>query len=213
MKRFIYLFIILLAGFASCKKNVAELPVPATNKSTTSTTTKTSTDGLALPAAGKFTPINFNIPDQTAGIKRDGSTLTITYNADVTLLTQTASLQKSYAVHFKEDFSASDLGKFDYHSLTKEGVNALNWVDDNLNNIYKTEKDTTLNNVAVTKIEVTRTFTFTHTFETPEQAVAAYNMLIADKTQNISFSAYYAPVDPNSVNVIGKANIFYIATH
>jgi len=215
MKKLFYLSMLALA-LASCKKNAYEYDVtPTANKTADTTATAPTGTGsgssVQVPAADQFTSINLNIPDQKLTLKLNGAELTMVYNEDVVLLTQTASLKKSYAVHFNQDFTISDLNNFDYHSLTREGVNAFNWVDDNLNNINTVRKDTTINNIAITKIEVARTFNFTHTFDNADAALAAYNKLIADKTQTISFSAYYAPITANTVTVIGKANLVFEA--
>ncbi len=213
MKRFFYLSIIVLT-LASCKKNVYDITSPESKIVDTIAVAPPRTESgstVQVPAANQFTSINLNIPDQKLTIKLNGAELTMIYNEDVVLLTQTASLKKSYAVHFTEDFSASDLKNFDFHSLTREGVNAFNWIDDNLNNINTVKKDTTINNIAITKIEVARTFNFTHTFDNADAAAAAYSRLIADKTQTISFSAYYAPVTANTVTVIGKAKLVFEA--
>jgi hypothetical protein len=212
MKKFFYLSIVIFA-LASCKKNAYDV-TPTETKTPDTIVVKTGSDAnsdVQVPNANQFTSINLNIPDQKLTVKLNGAELTMVYDEDVVLLTQTASLKKSYAVHFTEDFSTSDLENFDYHSLTREGVNAFNWVDDNLNNINTVRKDTVLNNIAITKIEVARTFNFTHTFDNADAALAAYNKLITDKTQTISFSAYYAPADPNTATIIGKANLVFEA--
>jgi len=212
MRKFFYLSMLALA-LASCKKNAYE-GTPSESKTADTTVVKIGSDAnsdVQVPNANQFTSINLNIPDQKLTVKLNNAELTMVYNEDVVLLTQTESLKKSYAVHFTEDFSTSDLKNFDYHSLTREGVNAFNWVDDNLNNINTVRKDTVINNIAITKIEVARTFNFTHTFDNADAALSAYNKLIADKTQTISFSAYYAPVTATSVTVIGKANLVFEA--
>lgn len=149
------------------------------------------------------------LPDQKLSMTLDDSNLIIVYTEDVILLTQTANLKKAWTVHLKEDFSASDLINFDYHSLTREGVNAFNWVDDNLNNVNKTMKDTVIDKIAITKIEVNRTFTFNHVYSNADAALTEYNKLIASKTQSIVFSAYYAPATKNVVTSIATAKLIY----
>ena len=213
MKRFFYFSVIILA-LASCKKDPNDYIAKDTRNLSSSTsssadTVKTQTV-TPVPPSGTFTSVTSVIPTQTASMKLDQNTLNIVYTENITILTQTADLQKSWAVHFKEDFSASDLGNFDYHSLTREGVNAFDWVDDNLNNINKTVSDTLINNVPVTKIEVIRTFNFTHTYGTVQQATAEYNTLLTE-TQNITFSAYYTPTNPNANIILGTAKLTYIA--
>ncbi|OCX51491.1 hypothetical protein BEL04_15820 [Mucilaginibacter sp. PPCGB 2223] len=210
--RNLLLFSFIVLALASCKKQVYDIDGPNTRDTTSTTATHTETGSnnqQQAPAAGQFTGANAVMPDQHLSISLTGATLNIVYNEDVVLLTQTESLRKSYAVHFKEDFSASYLKNMDFHSMTAGGVNAYNWVDDNLNNINKTMKDTVINHVAVTKIEIVRSFNFEHTFDSAEAALAQYNLLLADKTQSISFSAYYDPTNPGTITIVGKSGIVY----
>lgn len=204
MKRYFYPLIVILA-LAACKKNPSDTVTP--DKSKTGAVASGTDNGSA---AVKYTSIDFITPQQKLSMTLDGSNLIVVYNEDVILLAQTESLKKAYAVHLKEDFSASDMSSFDYHSLTREGVNAFNWVDDNLNNINKTMKDTVIDKVAITKIEVNRTFTFNHVYANANAALAEYNKLAASKTQSVIFSAYYAPATTNVVTSLTSAKLIYV---
>jgi len=206
MKKY-FCLLITIVTLAACKKEPADTVTPVKSK----TSTAASGTGSGSTAV-KYTSIGFMVPDQKLSMQLDGSNLIVVYNEDVILLAQTESLKKAYAVHLKEDFSASDMINFDYHSLTREGVNAFNWVDDNLNNINKTMKDTVIDNVATTKIEVNRTFTFNHVYANAGAALAEYNKLAASKSQSVVFSAYYAPATTNVVTSITTARLIYIAT-
>jgi len=216
MKKFFYLSMLVLA-LASCKKNAYDFSPTDTKPTDTTATTITQPGAVTgnpiqVPDKNQITGFYQNMPDQNLKISIKGKEVDIVFNEDVVLLARTANLNQSYAVHFKEDFSASVLKNYDFYSVTREGANAYNWVDDNLNNINKTKKDTVINNIAITKIEVTRTFNFMHIFDSEDAALAEYNRLVADKSQTISFSAYYAPVDPNTITVIGKATLIFEGT-
>ncbi len=207
MKKLLFLPIILLV-LASCKKNAYEYPTPTTDKSTTTTTTNTDTKGQDTNP-GQAHAISLSIPDQVTTVTSTNNTVNATYCEHVILLVNTASYQKAYAVHVKEDFSGSDLAGYNYTVVGRGGNSTFNWVDDNLNNVDKTIKDTVINNVAITKIDLARKFNFTHTFDGDAAAATAYNKLLLSSNQTVSFAASLTSADPTVVTFTGKATLVY----
>jgi hypothetical protein len=94
-------------------------------------------------------------------------------------------------LHLKEDFSKSSLATLDYTTVDEAGATDFDWVDDNLNNVIdKTVTDTTINTIAMKKINVNRKFTFTETFADNASAVAKEDSLYNINTEKIRFSSY-----------------------
>ncbi|WP_299289685.1 hypothetical protein, partial [uncultured Mucilaginibacter sp.] len=94
-----------------------------------------STGPDSLPVATEYDALNIKAGAQIVKMKVAGNQLTMVYNEDVTLILDSGVLAKFREVHLKEDLGATKLNDYDYHSMTKGGVNATNWVDDNLNNV------------------------------------------------------------------------------
>lgn len=135
--------------------------------------------------------IKFSASDQFAATSISGTTLTIIYYENVTLLIPAEGLNLSYAIHLQEDFSASALAKLNYTTIDAYGDVDHDWVNGNLNDVTaKTEKDTTVANVKFTQITVQRPFTFSKPYSTLQAAILGQDSLLNRKTDKINFSSY-----------------------
>ena len=135
--------------------------------------------------------ITFTIPTQFVATSTNGPKLTMIYYENVSLDIPSKGLDLSYALHLTEDFSSSTLANFDYFTIDQDGHINVNWVDSNLNNVSaKTEKDTVVNNVPVTRITVQRPFTFSKTYGTAAEATDEQTQLLVRKGDKINFSSY-----------------------
>ena len=182
-----------LAAFAlvSCKKENSTTP-------TSANTTETYTD------------LNIKTNTQVVKMSVTAGTLNMVYNEDVTLVVDSAKLNDMWAVHLKEDFDGTQLANFDYHSLTKYGVNATNWVDDNLNNIViESSKDTLINNRAFVKKRVTRTFIYQKNYGSTDEAQTVLNKLLK-QSDSINFSSYITPDEPVAISAKNSAKLSYV---
>ena len=164
----------------------------------------------ATSATATYAALNIKTSAQQVKVFVTAGTLDMIYNEDVTLLMDSTSLGKSWAVHLKEAFTGTELEQYDYHSLTKYGVNATNWVDDNLSNIViHSTKDTLIAGKIYVKKRITRSFIYQKEFGSTETAYAAMNDLIK-KTDIITFTAYYAPEDPQVAKTVNTAKLTYV---
>ncbi len=168
-----------------------------------------STGPDSLPVATEYDALNIKTGAQIVKMKVDGNQLTMLYNEDVTLILDAGVLAKFREVHLKEDLGATKLNDYDYHSITKGGINATNWVDDNLNNVViQSSKDTLVNNRIYVKKRIVRTFTYQKAFDTATTATSVMNGLLK-QTDILTFSAYYAPENPD-VTTTNTAKLTYV---
>lgn len=165
----------------------------------------------SLPVTeASYAPLNLKTSGQVVKMAVTGNLLNMVYNEDVTLILDSNKLAQDWAVHLKEDFTGTKLGGFDYHSLTKYGVNATNWVDDNLNNVViHSSKDTLINNKMFVKKRVTRSFIYQKAYGSSADATVVMNQLMK-QTDIMTFSAYYAPVDPEVATTVNTAKLTYV---
>jgi len=155
----------------------------------------------SAPVSETYSALNIKTTGQVVKMAVTANVLNLVYNEDVTLVLDSAKLADNWAVHLKEDFSGTQLSHFDYHSLTKYGVNATNWVDDNLNNIViHSSKDTLINNKLFVKKRITRSFIYQKAYSSTEDATTVLNQLLK-QTEIIGFSAYFAPSDSEAATV------------
>lgn len=189
---------LILFGFAalalvSCKKErnggaQSSLPVTADSYST-----------LTLKTSGQVVKMNVTT-----------NVLKLVYNEDVTLILDSNSLKQAWSVHLKEDFTGTQLANFDYNSLTKYGVDATNWVDDNLSNIkVLSSKDTLINSRMFVKKRITRSFNYQKTYNTSADANAELNQLLK-QIDIMTFTAYYSPQDPSVAAKVNTAKLTYV---
>jgi hypothetical protein len=156
-----------------------------------------------------YAALNIKTSAQVVKMAVTANVLNLVYNEDVTLILDSAKLNDNWAVHLKEDFSGTQLCHFDYHSLTKYGVNATNWVDDNLNNVViHSSKDTLINNKMFVKKRITRSFVYQKAYNSAEDATTVLNQLLK-QTEIIGFSAYYAPSESESAATVNTAKLTY----
>ena len=172
---------------------------------------KKSGPGSSLPVAVEsYKALTIKTTGQVVKMKVTGNQLNMVYNEDVTLLLDSNVLAKSWAVHLKEDFSTTKLNDYDYHSITKWGINATNWVDDNLNNVViQSSKDTLINNRIFVKKHITRTFIYQTAYDNATAATAVMNALLK-QTDIMVFSAYYAPENPDVATTTNTAKLVYV---
>jgi hypothetical protein len=146
---------------------------------------------------------------QVVKVSVSGSQLTMVYNEDVTLLLDSVKLTKTWGVRLKEDLSGTKLASYEYHSITKMGINATNWVDDDLNNVViKSSKDTLVNNRLFVKKRITRTLNYQKTYDNAAAATSVMNDLLK-QTDIMVFSAYYAPENPDLTTITNTAKLTY----
>lgn len=190
MKTLLLLSFLALA-LVSCQKSNNEGPQSMA-------VTADSYKNLSIVSGGQVVKVNVN-----------GNQLNMVYNEDVTLILDSTTLAKSWGVHFKEDLASTKLSSYDYHSVTKWGINATNWVDDDLNNVViKSSKDTLINNHLYVKKRVTRTFNYQKTYDDAATATTAMNDLLK-QTDILAFSAYYAPENPDLSTITNTAKLTY----
>ena len=169
-----------------------------------------STGPDSLPVATEYDALNIKAGAQVVKMKVAGNQLTMVYNEDVTLILDSGTLAKFREVHLKEDLGATKLNDYDYRSMTKGGVNATNWVDDNLNNIViQSSKDTLVNNRIYVKKHIVRTFTYQKAYGTNDAALSVMNGLLK-QTDILTFSAYYAPENPDVATTTNTAKLTYV---
>ena len=135
--------------------------------------------------------IAFSAPFQLVVMSVADAKLTMIYYENVDVFIPNNGYTLSYALHLTEDFSHSSLAKLDYTTVDEAGDVNFDWVDGNLNNVAnKTVSDTTVNSIAMKKINVNRQFTFTETFADNKAAIAKQDSLYNLQNETISFSSY-----------------------
>ncbi|MVN23053.1 hypothetical protein [Mucilaginibacter arboris] len=164
----------------------------------------------SLPVTGNFTALNIKTNPQLVKLTVSSNKLNIVYTEDLTLVLDSNRLAQKCAVHLKEDFTGTTLANFDYQSLTKYGVNATNWVDDNLNNmVVNSSKDTLIAGKMFVKKRITRSFIYQKIYNSSDDASMALNQLLKQK-DIITFSAYYAPTDTETAATSNTAMLNYV---
>ena len=160
-------------------------------------------------SVSSYKNLNIITTGQVVKVNVSGNQLNMVYNEDVTLLLDSNNLAKSWGVRFKEDMAGTQLATYEYHSLTKWGINATNWVDDDLNNVViKSSKDTLVNNRLFVKKRITRTFNYQKTYDNAAAATTVMNDLLK-QTDIMVFSAYYAPENPDLSTITNTAKLTY----
>lgn len=147
-----------------------------------------------------YAALNIKTSGQTVKVNVVANVLNLVYSEDVTLIADSAKIAQNWDLHLKEDFTGTQLADYHYQSLTKFGVNATDWVDDNLNNVVlRSSKDTLVNNKLFVKKRITRSFTYKETFNTATDATKVLNQLLK-QTDIIAFTSYFASLELDSTN-------------
>lgn len=163
-----------------------------------------------LPVSENFSALTVRTSGQVVKMAVTSNVLNMIYNEDVTLILDSAKLSRSYAVHLKEDFTGTQLAKYDYHSLTRNGLNATNWVDDNLNNIVvHSSIDTLIAGKVFVKKRITRSFLYQLAYNSSADATVVMQKLLK-QTDIISFSAWYAPGEDQTAPTTNTAKLTYV---
>lgn len=178
--------------FASCKKE------------------KNGGMGTSTATTATYADLNIRTSGQTVKMAVTSNILNMVYNEDVTLVIDSAKLNDNWAVHLKEDFTGTQLAAYDYRSLTKYGVNATNWVDDNLNNIVlHSTKDTLINNKAFVIKRITRSFIYQKFYDSSASATVVMGQLLKQK-DIITFNSYLTPTDTDATKTSNTAKLTYV---
>ncbi len=158
-----------------------------------------------------YSALNIKTSTQVVNVNTAANVLSLTYNEDVTLIADSSKMNTNWALYLKEDFTGTQLADYHYNSVTKFGVNATDWVDDNLNNVtIRSSKDTLINNKLFVKKRITRTFNYKQSFVTAAEAQKMQAQLLKT-TDIIAFTSYFAAVrtaDTHS-NVSNTAKLTY----
>ena len=185
--------------FIGCSKNGEVTPATGnTSGATTSTgtTTGTSTGTSTIPPAIILTHddsihlATFNVKPNLLKATVTDNKLVIIFNENVDLLFNAEGYKKISAIHLSEDFKSTLLKDFQFTTVAEQGNVTLNWVDDNLNNVIKTVKDTVVNNVNMVKVSVHRPFTFFKSYDSNATAITQRDIIINKTDDTVGFTAY-----------------------
>jgi len=159
-----------------------------------------------------YSALNIKTSTQVVKVGVTSNVLNLTYNEDVTVIADSGKLNTNWTLHLKEDFAGTQLADYHYNSTTKYGVNATDWVDDNLNNIIiRSSKDTLINNKWFVKKRITRTFNYKQSFTSAAEAIKMQSQIL--KTMDImAFTSYFASIETNDThgNISNTAKLTYV---
>ncbi|MGI4750364.1 MAG: hypothetical protein ACRYFB_07005 [Janthinobacterium lividum] len=159
-----------------------------------------------------YSALNIKTSTQVVKMNVVANVLNMTYNEDVTLVADSGKMVPNWALHFKEDFTGTELADYHYNSITKFGVNATDWVDDNLNNVViHSSKDTVINNKIFVKKRITRSFVYKETYDSAAEATKVLGQLLK-QTDIIAFTSYFGAIDTNATqaNTSNTAKLTYV---
>jgi hypothetical protein len=131
------------------------------------------------------------------------------YNQQITLLIKSDSLKNAWSITFNEDFTASQLEFFSFSTVNKSGTVVYNYIDNNLNNVSTTQKDTIIDNISITKISFSRVRFYSYTFPQLTDANKMYNYMMIAK-EPVGFSVFISYADKNSTTYSIQSTIKYI---
>jgi len=210
MKIYTLPLLMLIFAVASCKKDNSVQPISqGTSLSGTGTSTTGSTSAANKSDTVKY-GVTYKVNGQVVKTSVSDSTLTLVYTENVNLILNSADYYSSWAIHLKDDFSKSALANFDYTTINSSGMKTLNWVDDNLNNIVtKSAADTTINNIKMVRLNVSRKFTFFKTYSNSTAAISAQNTLVSRQNDVVTYTANYYMPSGFTKSYTATANIFY----
>ncbi|HEX8020664.1 hypothetical protein [Mucilaginibacter sp.] len=186
----IFTCILIATTLFSCKKtDVISEVIKGTNGTSTGTNTGTNTDTSTGTTSAT---VKLDIADQLVNTKVSNDTLYLNYTETANLILNSADYQKSSAVHFKEDFSKSNLANFNFTTINKDNQVATNYLDDNLNNVaIKSASTLTVDGKQYTKLVLERVVIFSKAYKQHDLAVEAQNDILKQTKDVISFASYY----------------------
>lgn len=159
-----------------------------------------------------YAALNIKTSNQIVKVSVTSNVLNLVYNEDVTLIADSAKIAQNWNVHLKEDFTGTQLADYHYNSMTKFGVDATDWVDDNLNNvIIRSSKDTLINNKLFVKKRIIRVFVYQQTYTSATEATKVQNQLLKT-TDILAFTSYFASpeLDATNSNTSNTAKLSYV---
>lgn len=190
MKKFI-LFAFAAITFVSCKKT----------DSGSSPFTDTATE---------YASLNIKTTAQVVKMNVVANVLNMVYDEDVTLILDAAKLAQNYNVYLKEDLSTTQLYYYHYQSVTKSGIKATDWVDDNLDNIVlHSSKDTLINKRIFVIKRIKRSLIYQQNYSSATEANKALNNLLK-QTDVLTFTSYYTPRESDAAITANTAKLTYV---
>ena len=190
MKKFI-LFAFAAITFVSCEKA----------DSGSSPFTDTATE---------YASLNIKTTAQVVKMNVVANVLNMVYDEDVTLILDAAKLAQNYNVYLKEDLSTTQLYYYHYQSVTKSGIKATDWVDDNLDNIVlHSSKDTLINKRIFVIKRIKRSFVYQQNYSSATEANKALNNLLK-QTDVLTFTSYYTPRESDAAVTANTAKLTYV---
>lgn len=161
-------------------------------------------------SATEYASLNIKTSAQVVKMAVAGSVLNMVYNEDVTLILDSAKLAQNYDVHLKEDLSTTQLYYYHYQSVTKSGIKATDWVDDNLDNIVlHSSKDTLINKHIFVIKRITRSLIYQQNYSSSTEANKALNNLLK-QTDILTFTSYFAPQESDVTVTANTAKLTYV---
>ncbi|WP_413666233.1 hypothetical protein ACEN9X_16805 [Mucilaginibacter sp. Mucisp86] len=189
MKKYLTYILIATVLFSCKKTNIVSEVIKGSTSTNTGTNPDTNTGTSTDIATGT---VKLDIADQVVLTKVSNDSLYLNYTETANLILNADDYQKSSAVHFKEDFSKSNLANFNFTSVNKDNQTATNYLDDNLNNVaIKSASTTTINGKQYTKLVLERVVTFSKAYKQHDLAVEAQNDILKQTKDVIGFAAYY----------------------
>ncbi|SDI21460.1 hypothetical protein ACRQ5D_13255 [Mucilaginibacter sp. P25] len=203
MKKY-FTCILIATALLGCKKTDI---VSEVIKGSTGTNTGTNTD---ISTGTTTASIKLDIADQVVNTKVSNDTLYLNYTETANLVLNPDDYQKSSAVHFKEDFSKSNLANFNFTAVNKDNQTATNYLDDNLNNVaIKSASTLTIDGKQYTKLVLERAIVFSKAYKQHDLAVEAQNDILKQTKDVISFATYYYTNGKNSDTISTTATVVY----
>jgi hypothetical protein len=169
--------------FAGCKKATVKPPG-------SSQTTALSDSALKVIADNLLHQPAFNAAAQQIKTSVTNQKLTLLFNENVNILLTADGYYKTSAIHLSEDFYDTMFSSFDFTTVNEYGMVTPDWVDDNLNNVLKTVKDTFINNVHMVNVNVNRQFTFFRIYDSNQTAVNQQNLFLNNPNDQITLTSY-----------------------
>lgn len=161
-------------------------------------------------SATEYASLNIKTTAQVVKMAVTGSVLNMVYNEDVTLILDSAKLAQNFNVHLKEDLSTTNLYYYHYQSITKSGIKATDWVDDNLNNIVlHSRKDTLINKRIFVIKRIKRALVYQQDYNSEAEANKALNNLLK-QTDILTFTSYYTPKESDVDITANTAKLTYV---
>ncbi|WP_183563822.1 hypothetical protein [Mucilaginibacter sp. SP1R1] len=181
---------LIIVALTSCKQSKLGDPTPTKGTSGGGTTDGTTGGTTDNSNAAQYT-VKLNIANQVVNTSVGHDTLFLVYTEKADIILNKSEYESSSAVHFKEDFSKSNLANFHFIALNSNEEYATDYVDDNLNNVkLKTASTVVIDGKNFVNLHLERVFIFYKAYKQAALAAEAQaNILKADKDV-ITFSSY-----------------------